>query len=119
MMGRSARSKCTEIIMASTDAGQPDLTQASLFSQWAKDIVRYGDTDRQGHVNNAVFATFLESGRVAILYTPDRPLAPTGASFVIARLVLDFRAELHWPGEVSIGTIVLRLGNSSVTLGQG
>jgi acyl-CoA thioester hydrolase len=30
------------------------------------DKVRYADTDRQGHVNNAVFATFLETGRVEI-----------------------------------------------------
>ena len=26
--------------------------------------IRYADMDRQGHVNNAVYSTFLESGRV-------------------------------------------------------
>lgn len=26
------------------------------------DKIRYADTDQQGHVNNAVFATFLETG---------------------------------------------------------
>jgi acyl-CoA thioester hydrolase len=33
------------------------------FAVYSVDKLRYGDTDRQGHVNNAVFATFLETGR--------------------------------------------------------
>jgi len=70
------------------------------------DTIRYGDTDRQGHVNNAAFATFLETGRVAFLHQNPRSLAPAGTSFVIARLTLDFRAEITWPGKVDIGTRV-------------
>ncbi|WP_046868736.1 acyl-CoA thioesterase [Microvirga massiliensis] len=81
--------------------------------------IRYADLDRQGHVNNAVFATFCEIGRVAFLYDPERPLAPDGTSFVIARLAIDFRAELFWPGTVEIGTGVLSVGRSSMTLAQG
>ncbi|WP_119167130.1 acyl-CoA thioesterase [Algihabitans albus] len=97
----------------------PDPTDRDLYASWTKDILRYRDTDRQGHVNNAVFATFLESGRVAIFYDPEQSLAPEGASFVIARLALDFRAELHWPGDIQIGTSVTRIGTSSMTLAQG
>ncbi len=81
--------------------------------------VRYADTDRQGHVNNAVFASFLETGRVELLCHPRGPLHDDGAGFVIARLVVDFRAELVWPGAVDIGTRVVRVGTSSVTLEQG
>ena len=80
--------------------------------------IRYSDLDRQGHVNNTVFATFSEIGRVAFLYDPERPLAPAGATFVIARLEIDFRAELHWPGRVEIGTAVAEIGNSSFRLVQ-
>jgi acyl-CoA thioester hydrolase len=81
--------------------------------------IRYSDLDRQGHVNNAVFATFSEVGRVAFMYDPARPLASEGRSFVIARLLIDFRAELFWPGTVEIGTGVVRVGRSSFTLAQG
>lgn len=80
------------------------------------DKLRYGDTDRQGHVNNAVFATFLETGRVELLY--NEALADQGAAFVIARLELDFLAEVNWPGEVEIGTAVLDVGRSSFKLFQ-
>ena len=54
------------------------------------DKVRYADTDRQGHVNNAIFATFLETGRVEVLYNPKYPILSEGSSFVIAALKLDF-----------------------------
>jgi acyl-CoA thioester hydrolase len=99
-----------------TDA--PPLTNRATFPLWARDTARYRDTDRQGHLNNAVFATFLESGRVAFLVDWDTPLAPPGCGFVIARLELDFRAEMHWGGEVDIGTGVLKVGRSSFLLGQ-
>jgi acyl-CoA thioester hydrolase len=105
--------------MTSNDSETFDPADIAAHAHWTRDVVRYADTDRQGHVNNAVFAVFLESGRVSILYDPEQPLAPAGASFVIARLVLDFRTEMRWPNEVWIGTTVKRLGRSSVTLSQG
>ncbi len=95
------------------------LSARATYRQWAQDKLRYADTDRQGHINNAVFATFLESGRVSFLYDPEAPLAPPGCEFVIARLAIDFLAELHWPGVVDIGSAVLAIGRSSITIGQG
>ncbi|MEL7377331.1 MAG: thioesterase family protein, partial [Bacteroidota bacterium] len=82
------------------------------------DKVRYADTDRQGHVNNAVFSSFLETGRVEVLYSKELPVLSEGASFVIASLKLDFASEMTWPGQVDIGTGILKIGNSSVILYQ-
>lgn len=81
--------------------------------------LRYADTDRQGHINNAVFATLFESGRVPFLYDPDRPFTPNGTQFVIAELKISFLGELNWPANVQVGTGVSRLGNSSFNLAQG
>jgi acyl-CoA thioester hydrolase len=81
--------------------------------------LRYADTDRQGHVNNAIFATMLETGRVELLYSPDQPLFDDGCAFVIASLHLDFLGEINWPGQVQIGTRVATIGRSSLTLEQG
>lgn len=91
----------------------------SDFPLQTYDKIRYADTDRQGHVNNAVFATLLETGRVELLYNAANPLHEVSASFVIASLKMDFLNELTWPGEVEIGTAILRVGNSSVTIKQG
>ena len=80
--------------------------------------LRYGDTDRQGHVNNAVFAVMLETGRVELLYDREAPILEASLSFVIARLEVDFIGEITWPGTVDIATRVLTIGRSSVTLDQ-
>ncbi|MCB8837633.1 thioesterase family protein [Aurantimonas sp. VKM B-3413] len=88
------------------------------FPKRSTDKLRFSDTDRQGHVNNAVFATFLETGRVEILYDSGSPIAAEAGEFVIARLGLEFRAEIRWPGSVTIGTRVAAVGRSSVTLSQ-
>lgn len=82
------------------------------------DKIRYGDTDRQGHVNNAMFSTFLETGRVEALYNTEFPVLSEGASFVIAALKLEYLQEITWPGRVEIGTGVLKIGTSSVTILQ-
>ena len=92
--------------------------QKTDYPLWAKDTIRYGDTDRQGHVNNAVFSTFLETGRVQFLMNSGRPIRAPGTNFVIARLVLDFKAEMLWPGDAEIGSRVKSVGKSSFTLEQ-
>jgi acyl-CoA thioester hydrolase len=102
-----------------TETPAYDPTDRSLYPAWHRDVLRYRDTDRQGHVNNAVFSTFLESGRAHLFREGGRSLVPPGCDFVIARLVLDFRSEIRWPGAVDIGTGVQRIGRSSMTLVQG
>ena len=78
------------------------------------DKVRYSDCDPQGHVNNVVFTTFMETGRCELLAMGFGVSWQNAGSFiVIARLELDFVAEIFWPGQVEIGTIVTKLGNSS------
>jgi acyl-CoA thioester hydrolase len=96
-----------------------DLKDPSLYPHWARETLRYCDTDAQGHINNVAFSVFCETGRTQILLEPDRPLAPPGTFLVIARLVLDFLGEIHWPGEVRIGTGVTKIGRTSFHLGQG
>ena len=97
----------------------PPATLRSSYPIWTEEKIRYGDTDRQGHVNNAVFATFCESGRVAFFHEQASHVSAHRANFAIVRLELDFRAELFYPGTVDIGTRVLSLGRSSFHLGQG
>lgn len=80
--------------------------------------LRYSDTDRQGHVNNAVFATMLETGRVDLFYDRNKPLASADCAFVVASITLNFLSEINWPGRVEIGTKIASVGRSSVTVEQ-
>lgn len=107
-----------DAIVANDGRALPPATERASYKIWTYDKLRYCDTDRQGHVNNAVFATFFETGRVAFLYDQKLNLAAPGCDFVVARLAIDFRAELYIPGTVDIGTRVLKIGRSSFVVGQ-
>jgi len=88
------------------------------FPGQTRDIIRFGDLDPQGHVNNTVFATYFETGRVMLLREPSHLLNPPGATSVLAQLDISFLREMHWPGEVTIGTGTTRIGRSSYTFLQ-
>jgi acyl-CoA thioester hydrolase len=94
------------------------LPKLEQFPGRTHDIIRFGDLDPQGHVNNTVFATFFETGRVAFLREPGNALSPPGTTSVLARLDINFLMELHWPGTVEIGTGIAAIGRSSFTFLQ-
>jgi len=103
------------------DDNAPDLTDPAGMVYWAQEKIRFQDVDAVGHVNNVAIATYAESGRVEMLTSA----LPTGLQgndrpfWVIAELTIRFRGQAHYPGTVDVGTRVTRLGNSSITLGQG
>lgn len=107
--------------MRSQRADKEELAELALeaFPFKTFDKIRYADTDRQGHVNNAAFATFIETGRVEFLYDPQDPLVAEDASFVIVNLTVNFLSEVNWPGRIAIGTGVTNVGTSSLRLYQG
>ena len=80
--------------------------------------LRFNDTDRLGHVNNAVFAVMLEQGRTELAYEVGLPVGVAGRSLVIVRLELDFLREMEWPGEVEIETWAARVGQRSLHFRQ-
>ena len=85
---------------------------------WVEDVLRFRDTDKNGHINNSVFSVLCESGRVNLFGLKFDPLLRPGTFYVIARLVIDFRAELHYPGRVTTATWLNRVGRSSMGLKQ-
>ncbi len=99
-------------------AGKKPTPLLAHFPHHVRDVVRYADLDAQGHVNNAVFATYFESGRVALFRARDFSIGVPGATYVLARQEIDFLRELHWPGEVVVGVGLAERGRSSFTLAQ-
>jgi len=72
--------------------------------------IRYRDTDALGHVNNAVYLTYLEELLLGWL----GPVL--GDDFVSARVELDFRSELRYDdGEVTARASLEAVGRSSLT----
>ena len=82
------------------------------------DNVRYADLDPNQHVNNAVYASYFETGRVTLMKDRSRGLMPPGLSWMMVRLDMHFRAELRWPGTIEMGLGLVKFGRTSVTFDQ-
>ena len=78
--------------------------------------IRWRDLDAFRHVNNAVYATYLEECRDE---WAERALGDAGDiwGFVLARVAIDYRRELTQEDDVIVASCrLVRIGNSSVTL---
>ncbi|HZN21713.1 MAG TPA: thioesterase family protein [Gaiellaceae bacterium] len=77
--------------------------------------IRWRDLDGLRHVNNAVYATYLEIGRDAFFEEVLPEAKPW--DYVLVRLALDFRRELRFEDRrVVVSCAVERVGRSSLTL---
>ena len=70
--------------------------------------MRFRDCDAMGHVNNAVYSTYLEEARIGVLGDL--------IDFILARVEIDFRAELRMGEEVEVRTRCSRIGTKSFDL---
>ena len=92
--------------------------QLADYPHRATDTIRFADLDPQGHVNNAVFATYFETGRVAMFRNPDLGIGVPDGTFILVRAEIDFMRELRWPGTVEIGTALAEFGRTSFKVAQ-
>jgi acyl-CoA thioester hydrolase len=88
------------------------------FPYRLSDNVRFADLDPNQHVNNAVYATYFETGRVSLVKDRSYGLIPSGLTWILVRLDIHFRAELRWPGTIEMGLGVAKFGRTSVTFDQ-
>ncbi|WP_336037907.1 acyl-CoA thioesterase [Halobacterium yunchengense] len=74
--------------------------------------VRYQDYDMLGHVNNAVYAAYLEDARTEFLddYVG---LRPGDIDMVLAHLEFDYRAPVEDAREVDVALAVTDVGTTS------
>ncbi|MUV60910.1 thioesterase family protein [Halobacterium sp. CBA1126] len=77
--------------------------------------VRYQDHDAIGHVNNAVYVTYLEEARVAYL-AEYAGLSMETLSMVVAHLDVDFREPVQHADSVEVAVDVTDVGGSSFTM---
>ena len=104
-----------------TGAGRDgiDLADPGGYEHWVTHELRFADLDTLGHVNHLAFGALMESGRINYFRSIGIRPGESRRGFILVRLAIDYRAEMSFPGTVRVGTRPLRLGRSSLTVGQG
>jgi acyl-CoA thioester hydrolase len=82
-----------------------------------RDEVRFRDLDGMGHVNNAVFLTYMESARLAYFRSLGLDGNPLEA-MILARAEVDFRSPIELGEQVEVGVRTSRIGTKSFGLEQ-
>ena len=78
-------------------------------------VIRWGDMDAMGHVNNTVYFRYMEQARIAWF----EALVPQAEQWgdigiVIVNASCNFRRPLNYPGTVEVRLFAGRPGGSSV-----
>lgn len=99
---------------------EPDLARRAIYPFWSKEKIRFGDLDRQNHVNNLAICSYIECGRVELRERsfPDIARDPS-ITWLVVNFEVAFKAVIGYPGSVDVGTCMLRIGTSSYILGHG
>lgn len=129
--------------MSARESGAARASATAAFSFWAPVSVRYSDMDEQGHVNNAVFFTYFEQGRIGYFdavrrlgreaqseaaaadSVPGRRTVRVGPAATDDRLELplvvseascSYRRPISSLAPISVGVRTARLGRASMVL---
>ncbi|MEM1082257.1 MAG: thioesterase family protein [Pseudomonadota bacterium] len=78
--------------------------------------VRWGDLDDFGHVNNAVYLSYLEQVRTLWLDSIGLDLSGDETGPVVANINLNYRQVLNWPSRIRITLVPQSPGRSSMKL---
>jgi len=92
------------------------------FTQFVSLPVQWGDMDAMGHVNNAVYFRYVESGRIAYFNAIDEGLqvtADVGAGPILADIQCSYIGQLRHPAQIDVGTRTARIGTKSFTVEAG
>jgi acyl-CoA thioester hydrolase len=89
------------------------------FRHFVEIPVRWGDMDAFGHVNNAVFVQYIESGRVDYFTTVLDSFGHTDEGPILGEVTCRFLTQVEYPADLHIGTRVVGLSNRTLRLQTG
>src|SRR5947209_4061766 len=89
---------------------------ATAKGRWAYTLaveVNLRDLDALGHVNNAVYVTWLETARNRWVFGLTGKTRPDEFDFILARTVIDYRAPASFLDALGVSLRPVRVGRSS------
>lgn len=93
------------------------LKDYAMFPIMAQENMRYRDLDINGHMNNAVYATYFELARGRARRARLGP-RPPGTASVVGRQLLIYHQELKFPAILHVGAGIVHITRSTWTWGN-
>jgi acyl-CoA thioester hydrolase len=79
---------------------------------------RFSETDALGHINNTVIPVWFEAARKPIFTIFNADLNLSNWNLIIAKVEINYTAQIQYQTEVEIKTSIKKIGNSSFTIFQ-
>ena len=83
----------------------------SQYSYFHKINTRWKDLDAFGHINNAIFLSYIENARIDLLNIYE--INNKSKSIIIASIKIDYINQINHPTKLIIGQFISRLGQTS------
>jgi len=75
--------------------------------------VRFNDIDGMGHVNNAIYLTFLEHARMRYFTEVAGARSERDFPFILAHAAIDYKAPIRMGGTIEVRMWTSRIGGKS------
>jgi len=97
---------------------QCHMTELTDYTYYHPITVRFADLDAQGHVNNAIYLTYLESARLGYYEKVGiwRRESGVQTGMVVAHIDIDYLAPIFFGQAIQVGLKLGHMGHKSFTL---
>lgn len=92
-----------------------DALHLAIYPVHADVDVRFNDLDAMGHVNNAIYLSYIEQGRVAYWRQLTGSDDLSGFNYILARVEIDYRRPIELCQRVLVHLRVSEVGSKSFT----
>jgi acyl-CoA thioester hydrolase len=100
----------------------PRRLDLSIYPHRFQVATRFSDVDPQWHLNNVRLMEYYQEARMLFLDALKKEFdigRVEGARTLVAHMSVDYLDEVRYPGAVTLGVGVLRIGTTSYSLGLG
>ena len=97
-------------------SGSPEPDAGHHWPYVHRERVRFRDVDGLGHVNNAVFLTYIEQARAALFLEHGGVTTLAALRMILARVEIDFRSPVEYGETVDVVVRPGRVGTKSFDL---
>jgi len=96
----------------------PERQELSYYPHRSEVPVRFADLDPLRHINNVAIGQFYEEARVSLNNAVFAKAGVRPERMLVANVDIAYLREGHYPGVLTVGSGIARIGRTSYVIGQ-